>query len=117
VPARDATDILYQDIVTLLHDLRLGERPTWLVILSANCAWKSTSVGQEGISRLEKQRSADLDLAQLRCPYGGKLELVDGFRDRLAVSLEDLAELDVAPPETPAPKKNPQRALPRPVHT
>jgi hypothetical protein len=75
-------------------------------------------VGQEGISRLKKR--CDLLISTLRnyvARMGGQLELVVRFPDRPAVRLQDLAELDLAAPETPAPKKNPQRALPRPVHT
>jgi transcriptional regulator with XRE-family HTH domain len=69
-------------------------------------------IGQEGISRIEKR--SDLLISTLRnylARMGGQLELVVRFRDRPAVLLQDLAELDTA-----APKKKPQRASPRSAH-
>ena len=75
-------------------------------------------IGQEGISRLEKR--SDLLISILRnyvARMGGQLELVVRFPDRPAVLLQDLAELSTAEPESPAPKKKPQRHSPRPAHT
>ena len=75
-------------------------------------------IGQEGISRLEKR--SDLLISTLRnylARMGGQLELVVRFRDRPAVLLQDLAELDTAAPKSPAPKKKLHRASPRSVHT
>ena len=74
-------------------------------------------IGQEGISRLEKR--SDLLISTLRnylARMGGQLELVVRFRDRPAVLLQDLAELDTAAPKNPAPKKQSQRASPRSAH-
>jgi DNA-binding XRE family transcriptional regulator len=74
-------------------------------------------IGQEGISRIEKR--SDLLISTLRnylARMGGQLELVVRFRDRPAVLLQDLAELDTAAPKSPAPKKKPQRASPRSAH-
>ena len=74
-------------------------------------------IGQEGISRIEKR--SDLLLSTLRnylARMGGQLELVVRFRDRPAVLLQDLAELDTAAQKSPAPKKKPQRASPRSAH-
>jgi DNA-binding XRE family transcriptional regulator len=75
-------------------------------------------IGQEGISRLEKR--SDLLISTLRnylARMGGQLELVVRFRDRPAVLLLDLAELDTAAPESPAPKKKPQRTSSRSANT
>lgn len=74
-------------------------------------------IGQEGISRIEKR--SDLLISTLRnylARMGGQLELVVRFRDRPAVLLQDLAELDTAAPKSPASKKKPQRASPRSAH-
>ena len=74
-------------------------------------------IGQEGISRIEKR--SDLLISTLRnylARMGGQLELVVRFRDRPAVLLQDLAELDTAAPKSPAPKKKHQRASPRSAH-
>jgi len=74
-------------------------------------------IGQEGISRIEKR--SDLLISTLRnylARMGGQLELVVRFRDRPAVLLQDLAELDTAAPKSPAPKKKPQRVSPRSAH-
>ena len=71
-------------------------------------------IGQEGISRLEKR--SDLLISTLRnylARMGGQLELVVRFRDRPAVLLQDLAELDTAAPKSPVRKKKPQRASSR----
>ena len=71
-------------------------------------------IGQEGISRLEKR--SDLLISTLRnylARMGGQLELVVRFRDRPAVLLQDLSELDTAAPKNPAPKKKPHRASSR----
>ena len=68
-------------------------------------------IGQEGISRLEKR--SDLLISTLRnylARMGGRLELVVRFRDRPAVLLQDLAELDAAEPKSPAPKKKTSRS-------
>ena len=73
-------------------------------------------IGQEGISRLEKR--SDLLISTLRnylARMGGRLELVVRFRDRPAVLLQDLAELDAAEPKSPAPKKKTSRSSPRPA--
>lgn len=75
-------------------------------------------VGQEGISRLEKR--SDLLLSTLRnyvARMGGQLELVVRFPDRPAVLLQDLAELGVTNPQSPAPKKKRARTPPRHAHT
>ena len=75
-------------------------------------------IGQEGISRLEKR--SDLLISTLRnylARMGGQLDLIVRFPDRPAVLLQDLAELDAAARESPAPKKKPSRASPRPAHT
>ena len=76
-------------------------------------------IGQEGISRIEKR--SDLLISTLRnylARMGGQLELVVRFRDRPAVLLQDLSELDTAAPKNPAPKnpapkKKPHRASSR----
>ena len=75
-------------------------------------------IGQDGISRLEKR--SDLLISTLRsyvARMGGQLELVVRFPDRPAVLLQDLAELDAAVRESPAPKKKPSRTSARPAHT
>ena len=75
-------------------------------------------IGQDGISRLEKR--SDLLISTLRnyiARSGGQLELVVRFPDRPAVLLQDLAELDAAVRESPAPKKKPSRTSARPAHT
>ena len=79
---------------------------------------KTLGITQDSVSRLEKR--SDLLISTLRnylARMGGQLELVVRFPDRPAVLLQDLAELDTAAQENPAPKKKPQRAAPRPAHT
>jgi hypothetical protein len=66
-----------------LASFNVDQLPTKIWV---NCARKSTSVGQEGISRLEKR--CDLLISTLRnyvARMGGQLELVVRFPDRPAI--------------------------------